>query len=152
MDPIAARVSTIVDGSRDQVWHALTEPALVGEYFMGATVRSDWSVGSPITFSGEWQGKSFEDKGEILVAEPGKELRFSHWSPLSGSDDTPDNYHVVDITLDADGDTTRVTLSQSNLDGRLTDEDRAQRSDYEKNWSTVLEGLKRVVERNGHVS
>jgi uncharacterized protein YndB with AHSA1/START domain len=152
MDQIAARVSTIVEGSPDQVWHALTDPALVREYFMGATVRSHWKVGNPITFSGEWQGKSFEDKGEILTAEPGKELRFSHWSPLSGSADAPENYHVVDITLDADGAKTRVTLSQSNLDGRLTDEDRDKRADYEANWSTVLEGLRGVVERSSHVS
>jgi uncharacterized protein YndB with AHSA1/START domain len=148
----AARVSTVVAGSREQVWHALTDPALLREYFMGATVRTDWTVGSPITFSGNWQGKSYEDKGKILVADPGRRLRFSHWSPLGGSDDTPENYHVVDIALDGSDGKTAVTLTQSNLTGGLTDEDLAHRSEYEKNWSTMLDGLKTVVERSRDVS
>ena len=36
---------------------------------MGATVKTDWQVGHPITFSGTWKDKPFEDKGEILVVQ-----------------------------------------------------------------------------------
>lgn len=41
---------------------------------------------------------------------------------------------------------TKVTLVQSNLEGGVTDDDRAHRKDFEKNWSTVLDGLRRVAE------
>jgi hypothetical protein len=37
-------------------------------------------------------------------------------------------------------------LRQSNLDGGATDEDRANREHYEKNWKQMLEGLKKTTE------
>ena len=146
MSDITASTSIVVDRPRQQVWKALTEPDLVKQYFMGATVKTDWQVGHPITFSGKWKDKSFEDKGEILTFEPEQEMSYSHWSPLNGSADAPENYHVVDIALDGDDTRTEVTLTQSNLKGGVTDADKASRADYEKNWSSTLEGLKKVAE------
>jgi uncharacterized protein YndB with AHSA1/START domain len=146
MSEITASASVVVDRPRQQVWKALTEPDLVSQYFMGATVKTDWQVGHPITFSGTWKDKPFEDKGEILSFEPQQEMSYSHWSPLSGAEDAPDNYHVVHITLDDVGGGTKVTLEQSNLNGGVTDADRASRADYEKNWTSTLEGLKKVAE------
>ena len=147
MSEVTASASIVIDRSRQEIWKALTEPDLVSQYFMGATVKSDWQVGHPITFSGTWKDKPFEDKGEILSFEPESEMSYSHWSPLSGADDVPDNYHVVHITLDdtVDGGT-KVTLEQSNLNGGVTDADRSSRADYEKNWGGVLQGLKKVAE------
>ena len=147
MSEITASASVVVDRPRQQVWKALTEPDLVKQYFMGATVKTDWEVGHPITFSGKWKDKTFEDKGEILTFKPEKEMAFSHWSPLSGADDVPDNYHVVHIALADAGDGTKVTLEQSNLKGGVTDADKASRADYEKNWTATLEGLKKVAEK-----
>jgi uncharacterized protein YndB with AHSA1/START domain len=144
-----AEASVVVDADRGRVWEALTSPDLIREYFLGATVTTDWKVGSPITFTGDWKGKPYEDKGEIITFEPDKELSYSHWSQLSGTDDVPENYHVVDIALDeADGGTT-VTLTQSNLDGGITESDRANRDDYEQNWKMMLQGLKKTVEARG---
>lgn len=85
-------------------------PDLVKQYFMGATLKTDWQVGHPITFSGTWEDKPFEDKGEIITFEPEQEMSYSHWSPLSGADDVPDNYHVVHITLEDGAVGTKVTL------------------------------------------
>jgi uncharacterized protein YndB with AHSA1/START domain len=146
MSEVTARVATIVDASRKKVWDALTDPEAIRQYFMGATVSTDWKVGSPITFAGEWKGEKYEDKGEILTFRPEAELKFSHWSPMSGSADSPENYHVVDITLDATEGGTEVVLTQSNLEGGITDADRASRADYERNWTSTLAGLKTVVE------
>lgn len=146
MSEVTASASVVVDRPRQQVWKALTEPDLVKQYFMGATVTTDWEVGHPITFSGEWNDKPYEDKGEILSFEPEQEMSYSHWSPLSGAEDAPENYHVVHIALaDVDGGT-KVTLEQSNLNGGVTDADEASRADYEKNWKGTLEGLKQVAE------
>ena len=141
-----AEASVLIDASPAVVWNALTDPALIREYFMGATVSTDWTVGSPITFAGEWNGNPYEDKGEILAFQPEEEVCFSHWSPMSGSEDVPENYHVVDITLQREGKGTKVTLTQSNLEGGVTDADRANRDDYENNWASTLDGLKKVAE------
>ena len=145
-DTITAQAATTIDAPAQDVWNVLTDPQRIGKYFMGATVDTDWQVGHPITFTGEWKGQQYQDKGEILACTPTSELAFSHWSPLAGTEDVPDNYHVVRITLVDRGDSTAVTLAQSNLNGAVTDDDRAHRADFEKNWATVLDGLKADAE------
>jgi len=146
MSESTAQVSIAIRAPERKVWAALTDPDLIRQYFMGSDVSTDWNVGSPIIFRGDYNGKRYEDKGKILAFRPNKELKFSHWSPMSGTDDVPKNYNVVDITLDKANGSTEVTLTQSKLDGDITDEDRAHRDDYIKNWTSVLNGLKKVVE------
>ena len=138
-DRIAAATVTI-DAAPERVWHALVTPASIKQYMFGAEVRSEWRQGSPITWSGEWQGKPYQDKGVIKRIEPPLLLRYSHFSPLSGQPDRPENYHTVTIELVDTGGRTRVTLRQDN---NPTDEARAH---SEKNWRMMLEGLKKFVE------
>jgi uncharacterized protein YndB with AHSA1/START domain len=135
-----ARAEATIDAPASKVWEALTTPALVKRYMFGATVTSDWRPGSPITWKGEWKGKEFEDKGVILELAPGRRLRYTHYSPLSGLPDRPENYHTVTIDLSEQGQRTRVSLSQDNNPS----EDAREHS--EKNWQGMLEGLKRVAE------
>ena len=146
MNEVTAEATIDVDAGPADVWRSLTDPARIKQYYLGADVESDWEVGSPITFKGEWQGKRFEDKGEILVFEPESTLAYSHYSPLGGKPDAPQNYHVVEVTLAELDGATRVTLRQSNLQGDATDEDRANRDEYEKNWKQMLAGLKQTTE------
>ena len=146
MSESAAEVSVAIRAPEKKVWAALTDPDLIRQYFMGSNVSTDWKVGSPITFRGEYNGKTYEDKGKILAFKPNKELKFSHWSPTSGTEDARKNYNVVDITLGKANGSTEVTLTQSKLEGDITDDDRAHRDDYTKNWTSVLNGLKKVVE------
>jgi len=147
MNEQTAKVAIVVEASPKRVWDALVDPVAIKTYFMGTTVETDWKVGSPITWSGEWKGKAFSDKGEILECEDSKVLSYSHWSPLTGAEDVPENYHVVTTTLHEAEGGTEVELTQSNLTGGVSATDRSSRADFEKNWSTVLEGLKKTVER-----
>ncbi|TAM75867.1 MAG: hypothetical protein EPN50_02750 [Chloroflexota bacterium] len=94
---LIARVSTVVDARIDAVWDALVTPDAIKQYMFGTTVSSDWAEGSPITWSGEWKGEPYQDKGVILELTPGRTLRTSHFSPLSGVPDRPENYHTVAI-------------------------------------------------------
>lgn len=130
-----------IDVPPERVWEALTEPEQVKEYMFGAEVDSDFRPGSPITWRGEWDGKSFEDKGEVIAAMPGRLLEMTHFSSMSGKDDRPENYHRVRYELsDIDGRTS-VELSQ---DGN-SDAEAAEHS--AKNWQAMLDGLKQVAER-----
>jgi len=147
MNEITAEATVDIDASPSEVWRSLTDPASLKQYYLGADVETDWQVGSPITFKGDWKGKPYEDKGEILVFEPERKLAYSHFSPMSGKPEAPENYHVVEVTLDEREGATRVTLRQSNLEGGATDEDRANRDDYEKNWKQMLDGLKKTTEQ-----
>jgi uncharacterized protein YndB with AHSA1/START domain len=144
--PVTAEAHTTVDATPEVVWQALTTPAHLKQFFMGADIATDWQVGHPITFSGEWRGEPYQDKGTIMTFDPRRELMFSHWSPLSGGADEPDNYHVVRITLEEAASGTQVELTQANLNGSVSDDDRAHRADFEQNWSGVLAGLKTTAE------
>jgi uncharacterized protein YndB with AHSA1/START domain len=135
-----ATASVTVDASAPAVWRALTDPALIARYMFGSTVTSDWTVGSTITYAGEYEGKQYEDHGEILEIRSNELLRVTHFSPLSGQPDVPENYHTIEYTLTPVGGSTRVTLTQD----KNTSEAEATHSS--ENWTRMLEGLKKVVE------
>ena len=137
---LIAKANVTIDAPPNEVWSALVSPASIKQYMFGADVRTDWKEGSPITWSGEWQGKQFQDKGKILQLKPGRVMQYTHFSPLAGLADTPENYHTVTIELADVGGKTKVTLTQDNN----STED--ARKDSEKNWNMMLQGLKRVVE------
>lgn len=108
----------------------------------GADVITDWKVGSPIVWKGAFEGKEYEDKGRILKFEPEKVLRMTHYSPLSGEKDIPENYHTLTIELSKQNENaTRVELTQDNNPSEEA------REHSEKNWQGMLEGLKAVVEK-----
>jgi uncharacterized protein YndB with AHSA1/START domain len=144
MAQATAQVSRTLDAPADKVWDALVHPE-ARSFFMGAEVQSDFRVGSPIRFKGEYKGKAYEDRGEILEAEPSRRLSFSHYSPMSGAPDAPENYHVVTFELQPDKDMTRVTLTQSNLKGGVKDADVQHRAEYEKTWAAVLDSLSQAA-------
>jgi len=137
-----AKAETAIDASRDKVWNALTDPDMIKKYMFGTTVKSEWKEGSKITWEGEWEGKHYEDKGKILNLEPGIQLQYSHFSPLPGLADVPENYHIVTIDLNEEENKTLVTLTQDNN----ADEKTKQYS--EKNWKMMLASLKKLLEEN----
>jgi uncharacterized protein YndB with AHSA1/START domain len=137
---LIATAAITIHAPAGRVWNALVNPAVIKLYMFGTEVVSDWQPGSAILWKGEWQGKSYEDKGMILKFQPPHTIQYSHFSPLSGLPDKPENYHTVTIELSAEGAQTRVQLSQ---DHNATEEERQHSG---KNWEMMLAGLKKVVE------
>ena len=130
-----------IDASPDRVWKVITDPAAVKEFMFGADLVTDWTVGGPIAWRGEWEGKPYEDKGEILEVDPGRKLVHTHFSPLGGEEDKPENYHTLTWTLqDQDGATT-LTLSQDNN----ASEDAAEHS--QGMWDMLVADVKKIAER-----
>jgi len=138
---LIARASITINASAERVWDALVNPDAIKQYMFGTNVATDWCEGSPITWKGEWQGKSYEDKGVIPRFEPPRVLQYSHFSPPSGLPDKSENYHTVTIELSGEGSQTHVSLSQDN---NATEEARMH---SEKMWGMMLEGLKKFVEQ-----
>ena len=136
-----AKAQTIINATADKVWNALTNPEMIKKYMFGTTVISEWKEGSKIVWKGEWEGKSYEDKGKILQLENQKKIQYSHYSPLSGLHDIPENYHTITIDLSEIENKTAVFLTQdhnSTVDDRLHSE---------KNWSMMLTSLKELLEK-----
>jgi uncharacterized protein YndB with AHSA1/START domain len=125
-----------------QVWRALTDPDLIARYMFGSQVVTDWQVGSPIAWKGEYEGRSYEDKGEVLEVQAERRLSVTHFSPMTGQEDVPENYHRVTYDLTEDGAGTTVRLTQDNAG---SEEEAAHSS---QNWQMMLDGLKRVVEED----
>jgi uncharacterized protein YndB with AHSA1/START domain len=123
-----------------RVWDALVTPATIKQYMFGTDVVSDWKEGSSITWKGEYQGKKYEDKGVILKLEPQRILQYSHFSPLSGQPDVPENYHTVTMELSEQGVTTILSLSQDN---NPTEQSREHTAKF---WQGMLETLKKLLE------
>ena len=135
-----AKSSTTINAPVDDVWDALVDPKKIKKYMFGTTVTSKWTEGSPIKWKGEFKGKKYEDKGVIQRFEPGEVLEYTHFSPMEGKPDAPENYHTVTIELTPSGKKTKVVLSQNN---NPTVE---AKKHSEQNWSGMLEGLKKMLE------
>jgi uncharacterized protein YndB with AHSA1/START domain len=137
---LVATSTITVKAPPSRVWEALTKPELIKQYLFGTDVTTDWRVGSAITYKGIWEGKPYEDKGNILEVEPGRLLASSYWSPLSGTPDVPENYVTVRYEIaPADGGS-RLTITQDN---NKTQEDADKSA---ANWKMVLDGLKKLLE------
>lgn len=137
-----ARASITINAPIAEVWDALVNPDKIKQYMFGTNAVSDWKEGSSIVWKGEWQGKKYEDKGVILKLEPGHRIQYSHFSPLAGQPDLPENYHIVTIELSGKGKQTLVSLMQDN------NETEEARKHSEKNWNMMLGDLKKFLENN----
>jgi uncharacterized protein YndB with AHSA1/START domain len=123
------------------VWDALTKPDLIKLWLYGTNTISDWKVGSPIIFTGTWQGKEYKDKGTILDFNAEKILKYSYWSGFSGMPDSPENYSIITFELTPKENFTLLTLTQSDF----ANETMYEHSDT--NWSSTLNGMKTIIEK-----
>jgi uncharacterized protein YndB with AHSA1/START domain len=135
------KASITINAPATKVWEALTKPEIIKQYFFGTNTKSTWKPGSPITFSGEWQGKKYSDKGTVLDIVPNKILKYSYWSSMSGIEDKPENYVIITNELFENDGKTNLHIIQENIPDEKTKEH------SEGNWKIVLEGLKNVVEK-----
>ena len=132
-----AKATIDIPAPAEAVWDALVDPEAT--WMMGARVRSTYVVGVPITFDGEWEGKPFQDHGEILEVDRPRRLRYTHFSPLSGRPDVPENYHHLTFTFAEHERGTTVTLEQ---DGNGSPEEAEHAT---ANWDQVLRALRDSV-------
>lgn len=109
---LVAEASTTIAAPIIAMLQALTDPTTIKQFMFGTEAVSTWKAGSPIVWKGEWNGKPYEDRGVILAIEPPHLLRCTHYSPLSGAPDTPENYHTITYRLTEQGDATQVVLAQ----------------------------------------
>ena len=137
---LIAQVTILINAPAKRVWDALTKPELIKQYLFGTIVITDWQVGSPIIYEGQWQGKTYQDKGTVMQIEPGKLLVSTYWSSMEGLPDIPESYKTVRYELLPEGLGTRLTVTQDN---NATPEDTNHSGE---NWKIVLDGIKKLLE------
>ncbi|MDX6281492.1 MAG: hypothetical protein QOH03_2563 [Kribbellaceae bacterium] len=135
-----ATAETEINASPERVWDVLTDPEQIKKFMFGADVETDWQPGSPITWQGEYEGKQYTDKGEIVAVEKARLLKVTHYSPLSGQPDVPENYHTLTYELSAVQGGTHLKLTQDN-NGSQDEADHSSGM-----WKMLVDGVKEASE------
>jgi uncharacterized protein YndB with AHSA1/START domain len=102
---------------------------------------SDWRVGSSITYTGVWNGRQYEDKGEVIQVIQNKLLKTTYWSSLSNRPNTPENYNNATYSLFEENGSTLLTITQDN---NPTQESAIH---SQRKWQNVLEAMKAILEK-----
>src|SRR5665811_1351000 len=114
-ETLNAKISLSINAAPSKVWKAITTPASIKKYLMGTDVSTDWKEGSPINYTGEYNGKKYHDKGVIKKIEPEKIFQSTYWSSMGGKEDKPENYNLVTYNLSEKDGKTVLTLTQDNV-------------------------------------
>jgi uncharacterized protein YndB with AHSA1/START domain len=138
---LTLNTSISINAPKSKVWMALIDPEEVKKYFFGTVLKSDWKVGSAITFSGEWEGKPYLDKGIILQIETEKILKYKYWSSFSDLEDKPENYATIVYSLEEKAGQTAIFISQDSIKSK-------EALDHsEQNWQMIMKSLKELLEK-----
>ena len=140
METITQKTTITFKATIDKVWQGLTDPTIVKQYFFGTELESDWQVGGPITFSGEWEGHKYKDGGIILEINQPKLLKYTYWSSMSGTEDKPENYNNITYELNETDGITTLVMTQDGVKSR----EAAEHS--EQNWKGIFDSLKKIIE------
>jgi uncharacterized protein YndB with AHSA1/START domain len=139
METLTLKTTVTFNESIAKVWQGITDPALVKKYFFGTDLKSDFKKGSRITFSGEWEGKTYVDGGTILEIEAPRLLKYDYWSSMAGTEDKPENYADVTYQLAESDGVTTLTITQDKVKSQ-------QAMDHsEQNWQMIFDGLKELL-------
>ena len=138
---LIAKSSVQINNTVDEAWKALVNPEIVEKYMLGSQQLSDWRKGSSIKWKKDFNGRKFEDKGEILEITPQKSLKYTHYSPASGRPDAPENYQTVSVTLKENAKGTTIELTSDNN----TSEEEKTMSEHI--WALYLQGLKIIMDK-----
>lgn len=139
MGTLTLKTTITFDAPIAKVWQGITDPEIVKQYFFGTNLKSDWKVGSPITFTGEWEGKTYEDGGIILGIDAPKFLKYSYWSTTSGTENKPENYEIITSELSEANGVTSLIITQDNV------KNEEAKAHSEQMWIAVFDGLKAIL-------
>jgi len=139
---ITAEISITISAEKKAVWDALINPEMVKQYFFGCHLSTTWEPGTPIVFSGDWNGKLYEDKGIVLAFNHEEMLQFTYKSSHSKMEEVSGNDAVITYRVGGDNGHITVTIIQENIPDTKT------RDQAIENWTIVLGKLKKLLEAN----
>lgn len=130
-----------INSTSSKVWDVLTNPEKIKVYLFGTETITDWEVGSPIIFQGDYQGKKYKDKGVVLENKPNQFLSYSYWSGFSGLEDKPENYFKVTYLLEENSE--NKILFTWKQEGFKSEDGK---NHTEKGLPSMLEEIKKLAE------
>jgi DNA-binding transcriptional ArsR family regulator/uncharacterized protein YndB with AHSA1/START domain len=143
--------TTYINTTPERLWQGLTDEAFTQRYW-GLTLRSDWNVGSTITW--DHHGVTIADPEQVvLVYEPYRRLSYSWhsftpaWAEVSGFDEESRakvaNEHRSKVTFDLEaiGPMVKLTVVHDDFDAGGT-----VAAMVSEGWPRVLSDLKTLLE------
>src|SRR4051812_37737248 len=126
MVPDRIESETVIHAPAERVWGLITEAAHLGRWFGDAGAEIDLRPGGALAL--HWTGHG-TNRGQVVAVEP--HTRFSYrWAPYKdpgGDEPVEGNSTLVEFTLQAEGDATRLRVVESGFASLATsDEQRAK--------------------------
>lgn len=148
MEPLIVKSIITIDAPASKVWDALVNPEKTKVYMFGCETVSDWKVGSPLLWKGNYEGQDMVFvKGDILAIEPEKLLTYTTIDPNSSIDDISENYLQVTYLLTRENDKTVLTVTQGDYNTVANGEKRyAEAYNNGEGWNPILVEIKKLVE------
>ncbi|MFF7177168.1 SRPBCC domain-containing protein [Streptomyces sp. NPDC008121] len=151
MDSKAFVYTTYLRTTPDELWQALTDPALTRRYW-GVAFETEWTTGAPMVW--DEGGRSTADPEQVvLAAEPGRLLSYtwhtftSEWAEAVGIGQevyrrlAKERRSKVTFTIEPAGDIVKLTVVHDDLepDGMIGDL-------ISEGWPALLSSLKSLLE------
>lgn len=146
--PLIVRSSITMNAPAAKVWDALTSPEQTAKYMFGCAALSDWTVGSPLIWKGNFNGVELVAvKGIVTGIRPGQYLAYTTIDPNSSMADIPENYVTVTYTLTETGGQTLLEITQGDF-ADVADGEKRYTETYNngEGWNPILVEIKKLVE------
>ena len=131
-----------INSTAEKVWDTLVNPDKIKVYLFGTETITDWEIGSPIIFQGEYNGQQYKDKGNVLENVKNEILKYNYWSGFSGLDDKPENYFLVTYII--------VKLNKNKMKFTWTQEGFSSKEGQQHTENSLygmLEQIKKIAEK-----
>jgi uncharacterized protein YndB with AHSA1/START domain len=133
-----------IDAPIDVVWAVITEPEHITRWFTDSA-ELDVRAGGDGRFGWDVDARNCEDVVNLRVVRLDPPNYFSfRWHHPDGADPSETNAPLVEFSLEARGDSTRLRLVESGLEKIVrSDEARATYLDeHSRGWSVIVERLR----------
>lgn len=137
---LVAKRQTLINANPDRIWFVLTDPSTIARFLYGASVVTDWRIGSVILFQGEFEGMKWEDKGVVREYLPSSRLAYDYWSGSCGLADILENYARVTFSIESDSSASVLKIEQKGYSSKQSFETSSQ------GWEHVLSAIKSIAE------
>ncbi|MEP6895931.1 MAG: SRPBCC domain-containing protein [Chloroflexota bacterium] len=147
---LTVKNNILINAPPFKVWDALTNPEQTKKYMFGCETVSEWKVGSPLLWKGNYEGKEMVFvKGNIVQIEPEKLLAYTTFDPNSTMEDIPENYLTVTYDLSTKDGQTVLTVTQGDY-SKVADSEKRYAEAYNggEGWNPILVEIKKLVEEN----
>lgn len=141
----------LVNAPVDVVWKVITEPGQVAQWFCDeAEFEARPGAGGSLSFGAKATNRPVTVRLRVEIAQPPRRFAF-RWDHPAGEEPRPGNSLLVEFTLTAEGDGTRLRLVESGFVAleRPDDEKSGYLEAHETGWDAHLGNLRAHVSVRG---